>query len=120
MVFDRADEYDTHVIAVAHYDAGGVFGAVIRRNPSGPAVMAPHKQAGHMNALDPTPGREENSCIRGAVGRPRWLVELIRCRAGESADFELEACDDKGHLRLPADLVHRPGQAEGGRHSASA
>ena len=54
------------------------------------------------------------------VGRPRWLVELIRCRAGESADFELEACDDKGHLRLPADLVHRPGQAEGGRHSASA
>lgn len=53
------------------------------------------------------------------VGQPRWLVELIRCRAGESADFELEACDDKGHLRLPADLVHRPGQAEG-RHSASA
>lgn len=54
------------------------------------------------------------------VGRPRWLVELIRCRAGESADFELEACDDKGHLRLPADLVHRPGQTEGRRHSASA
>ncbi len=54
------------------------------------------------------------------VGRPRWLVELIRCRAGESADFELEACDDTGHLRLPADLVHGPGQAEGGRHSAFA
>lgn len=54
------------------------------------------------------------------VGRPRWLVELIRCRAGESADFELEACDDTGHLRFPADLVHGPGQAEGGRHSAFA
>src|SRR3984893_14064052 len=54
------------------------------------------------------------------VGRPRWLVELIRCRARESADFELEACDDKGHLRLPADFVHGPGQAEGGRYSASA
>jgi protein ImuA len=53
------------------------------------------------------------------VGRPRWLVELIRCRAGESADFELEACDDTGHLRLPADLVHGPGQAEDGRRSAS-
>ena len=25
---------------------------------------------------------------------------------------------DKGHLRLPADLVHRPGQAEGGRFIA--
>jgi protein ImuA len=54
------------------------------------------------------------------VGRPRWLVELIRCRAGESADFELEACDATGHLRLPPDLVHRSGQAEGGRHRASA
>ena len=38
------------------------------------------------------------------VGRPRWLVELIRCRAGESADFELEACCATGHLRLPAAL----------------
>jgi protein ImuA len=40
------------------------------------------------------------------VGRHRWLVELIRARAGESADFELEACDDTGRLALPADLVH--------------
>jgi protein ImuA len=54
------------------------------------------------------------------VGRPRWLVELIRCRAGESADFELEACDDQGHLRLPADPVHGSGQAEGGRQYATA
>jgi protein ImuA len=46
------------------------------------------------------------------VGRPRWLVELIRCRAGESADFELEACDDAGRLALPSDLVHGSGQTE--------
>jgi protein ImuA len=43
------------------------------------------------------------------VGRSRWLVELIRARAGESADFELEACDDTGRLGVPADLAHRPG-----------
>jgi protein ImuA len=54
------------------------------------------------------------------VGRPRWRVELIRCRAGESAEFELEACDDKGHLHLPADLLHGSGQAGGGRRNASA
>lgn len=54
------------------------------------------------------------------VGRPRWLVELIRCRAGESADFELEACDDTGHLALPSDLVHGPGQKEVQRRGASA
>jgi len=41
------------------------------------------------------------------VGRPRWFVELIRCKAGECADFELEACDDTGRLALPADLAHR-------------
>jgi hypothetical protein len=44
-------------------------------------------------------------CLRGPLpvpgdGRHRWLVELIRARARESADFELEACDDKGRLGL--------------------
>jgi protein ImuA len=41
------------------------------------------------------------------VGRARWLVELIRCRAGDSADFEVEACDAQGRLALPADLANR-------------
>jgi protein ImuA len=53
------------------------------------------------------------------VGRHRWLVELIRCRAGESADFELEACDDTGHLALPSHLVHGSGQKEVRRRGAS-
>jgi protein ImuA len=54
------------------------------------------------------------------VGRPRWRVELVRCRAGESTEFKLEACDDKGHLHLLADLLHGSDQADGGRRSASA
>lgn len=53
------------------------------------------------------------------VGRHRWLLELIRARAGESADFEVEACDDTGRLALPAELVHRPVPAEGWRRGAS-
>ena len=53
------------------------------------------------------------------VGRHRWLVELIRARAGESADFELEACDDTGRLGVPADLAHRPGTAESWQRGAS-
>ena len=48
------------------------------------------------------------------VGRARWHVELIRCRAGESADFEVEACDAQGRLAIPSDLAHRPAQAEVG------
>jgi protein ImuA len=47
------------------------------------------------------------------VGRARWQVELIRCRAGESADFEVEACDAKGRLALPADVADRPAYAAG-------
>jgi protein ImuA len=39
------------------------------------------------------------------VGRARWQLELIRCRAGESADFVVEACNAKGRLGLPADLA---------------
>ena len=53
------------------------------------------------------------------VGRHRWLVELIRARAGESADFELEACDGAGRLALPADLANRSSQAESRRRGAS-
>jgi protein ImuA len=49
------------------------------------------------------------------VGRARWQLELIRCRAGESANFEVEACDAKGRLALPSNLVHGSGQKEIGR-----
>ena len=48
------------------------------------------------------------------VGRPRWFLELLRCRAGDAFDIELEACDAKGHLRLPAPLAHRPAGARAG------
>ncbi|WP_061936064.1 ImuA family protein [Aureimonas sp. AU22] len=41
------------------------------------------------------------------VGRPRWLLELLRSRAGECADFEVEACDGKGRIALPAALADR-------------
>ena len=53
------------------------------------------------------------------VGRARWRLELIRCRAGESADFEVEACDGKGHLALPADLAHGSDQKTIGRRRAA-
>jgi protein ImuA len=54
------------------------------------------------------------------VGRPRWFVELIRCRAGERAKWELEACDDKGRLALSADLACQPAAAAEGSRRASA
>jgi hypothetical protein len=49
------------------------------------------------------------------LGRARWRLELIRCRGGESACFEVEACDAQGRLALPSDLVHGSGQKAIGR-----
>lgn len=36
------------------------------------------------------------------VGRARWSVELVRQRNGPSFSLQVEACDDKGRLALPA------------------
>ena len=41
------------------------------------------------------------------LGRPRWLVEMMRCRGAEGADWELEACDATGRLALPAEMADR-------------
>ncbi|CAH1661817.1 ImuA family protein [Chelatococcus asaccharovorans] len=54
------------------------------------------------------------------LGRARWLVELIRCRAGESTDFEVEACDAQGRIALPSKVVYGSPQKEVGRRIASA
>lgn len=44
------------------------------------------------------------------IGRPRWRLDLVRCRGGESAGFDVEACDAQGRLGIPADMADRPGQ----------
>ncbi len=54
------------------------------------------------------------------VGRARWQLELIRCRAGESADFIVEPCDAKGRIALPSVVANRPLQKEIGRRRVSA
>jgi protein ImuA len=42
------------------------------------------------------------------VGRPRWRVELLRCRGGEPASWEVEKADATGHVSLAAALADRP------------
>lgn len=44
--------------------------------------------------------------VRG-VGRAKWLLELMRVRGGDCADFEVEAYDATGHLGIPAHLADR-------------
>lgn len=54
------------------------------------------------------------------VGRPTWQLELLRCRAGDSADFVVEACDDKGRIGSATDLADGQGASEAGGWGATA
>jgi hypothetical protein len=45
------------------------------------------------------------------MGRARWRLQLVRCRRGESAEFEVEACDAQGRLALPYELSYQPNLA---------
>lgn len=53
------------------------------------------------------------------VGRARWRLDLIRCRGGEGASFDVEACDVQGRLALPSGPVYRPGQEAAWRRGAA-
>ena len=53
------------------------------------------------------------------LARPRWRLDLLRCRGGEPASWIVEATDATGHLDLPADLANRPAAASSARRSAA-
>lgn len=46
------------------------------------------------------------------VGRPRWLVELVRVRAGEGAQFMVGACDGEGRIHLSSEAFDRANPAQ--------
>jgi protein ImuA len=54
-------------------------------------------------ALPSQPSRGEPG-----VGRPRWRIELLRCRGGEPACWEVEEADATGNVPLAAALGDRP------------
>ena len=56
------------------------------------------------------------------VGRPRWVVELVRQRNGNPFSLQLDACDDQGRLAIPAaarDRTATPDRAFGAAGAAS-
>lgn len=59
------------------------------------------------------------------LGRGCWLVELLRCRNGEPADWMMEACDAQGRLAAAgrfhpsAVLADRPAAARDGKWRAA-
>ena len=95
-------------------EASGAIGIAIRR--------VPRRRAGGTaevgGFIDPTvavtrwrvTARPSAPLPVMGIGRPRWRLELVRCRGGEAACFDVEACDAQGRLGIPADLADRPGQ----------
>ena len=55
-----------------------------------------------ITALPSRPPREEPG-----VGCPRWRIELLRCRGGEPACWDVEVADATGHVSLAAELADR-------------
>ncbi|NKJ72841.1 damage-inducible mutagenesis protein [Rhizobium leguminosarum bv. viciae] len=51
------------------------------------------------------------------VGRARWLAELIRVKAGESADFVIGACDDQGRISISSDAGNGSDQTRRSVHT---
>ena len=45
------------------------------------------------------------------IGKPRWRIELLRCRGGTPAAWEVEVADATGHVSLSAGLADRPAAA---------
>ena len=45
------------------------------------------------------------------IGTPRWRVELLRCRGGVPALWDVEVADATGHVCLSAELADRPAAA---------
>ncbi len=52
------------------------------------------------------------------IGRARWLLELMRSRAGECAEFEIGACDAKGRIDLSTGSADRPNTSGRSLYSA--
>lgn len=46
------------------------------------------------------------------VGRPRWRLDLLRCRGGKPASWQVEVRDAAGALSLAAALADRPAPQE--------
>jgi protein ImuA len=90
-------------------EASGVTAFALRRWHSGERAAqqrsAPNAAVTRWRAMA-LPG--DLSAGEPGIGRPRWGVELWRCRGGVSASWIVEACDATGHVSLAAELADRP------------
>ena len=96
-------------------ERSGVTALLLRRWRNGEEAMAERERPSaaltrwRVAAL---PSRDiDEPRLRQLIGRPRWRVELLRCRGGVPAQWEVEVADATGHVCLSAALADRPAAA---------
>ena len=100
-------------------EEGGTTAFAVRRwrTPSAAADYGQPTASVSRWRVSALPGTRE--VVAGLMGRPRWLVEMMRCRGAQACEWELEACDEAGHLALPAELADESLAQEPGERRAA-
>jgi protein ImuA len=110
-------------LQLAAAERSGVMGFVLRRSRSHDDAMLAEPTAAvtrwRVAALPSLPPLTHSPETPG-LARPRWRLELLRCRGGEPASWIVEASDATGRLDLPADLADRPVASPPERRHAAA
>lgn len=92
-------------------ETSGVAAFALRRSRrhDDPALMEPSAAVTRWRiAALPSPPALPHAPETPGLGRQRWRLDLLRCRAGEPGSWIVEACDAKGRLGVVADLADGP------------
>jgi protein ImuA len=105
-------------------ERSGVTALVLRRWRNGEEAAAERERPSAALTrwrVTSLPSRDEprlrdDPKLRHLIGRPRWRVELLRCRGGVPAQWVVESgdrevADATGHVCLSAELADRPAAA---------
>src|SRR5439155_26375262 len=97
-------------------ERSGVTALVLRRWRNGeeaaaererPSAALTRWRVASLTSFD-EPRLRDDPRLRHLIGRPRWRVELLRCRGGVPALWNVEVADATGHVCLSAELADRP------------
>ena len=88
--------------------AGGAIALMLRRRDTDGALAAMTRwRIGPQPSAPPIPHAPDTP----GLGRPRWRLELMRCRGGRPGAWVVEGCDATGRLGLVSALADGSAQA---------
>jgi protein ImuA len=89
-------------------ESTGVTGFALRRPRRGRCAAEEPLAAATRWRVSALPARDAGM---PGLSRPRWRLELLRCRGGRPGIWEVEAGNAQGHVSLATELADRPAEA---------